>query len=156
MLQGPLEVVALWLHSYIKSSLSSSCDIKQFNLIPAASVSLFVEDFLDFNFKSTSFWPDSTFKWLMWISEYAVANRVAIVDSLSVNCHIITNRFHIIANLILFNHKLIPDSVLLPFYCSFDALKLLWRQQWVASGHSHCFPECEASLFVFLFFLKWI
>lgn len=53
------QLVALWLHSYIKSSLSSSCVIKQFNLIPAASVSLFVEDFLDFNFKSTSFWPDS-------------------------------------------------------------------------------------------------
>lgn len=53
------QLVVLWLHSYIKLSLSSSCVIKQFNLIPAASVSLFVEDFLDFNFKSTSFWPDS-------------------------------------------------------------------------------------------------
>lgn len=76
-------MVILWLDSYIKASLQSICVGVQLNWHSVATSSLFVEEFLNFSFKSTGF------------SKSANA------------CLFITNSVLVIAILIPFNPKLV-------------------------------------------------
>lgn len=46
-------LVASWLYSYIKGIMQSTCIILQLNYHPAATTSLFVDEFLNFCFKAS-------------------------------------------------------------------------------------------------------
>lgn len=132
------QLVIFWLYSNISARLLSGYAIFQLNCHPIATISLFLEEFLNFCFKSMRFWVNCevvNVNFYVCIWQHICNFCWFITADYSIN----TKRPNLIANWSQ------TDSILLPLYCPLETTKLIWRQR-PSSKHSFHRQETGSSL----------
>lgn len=106
------KLVVSSLYSYINVRLLSAYVLLQLNCCPLETTSLFVEE-------SLRFCLDSDCNDTVTDVRQVATDLCFFFQTITGDCHFITNRLHVIVSLTPFIHKLIADSSLTPSYPAF-------------------------------------